>query len=34
MVVRARDGELSVSQEPLDDLPDDLRALFEEKASS
>ena len=34
MVVRARDGEVSVSQEPLDDLPDDLRALFEEKPSS
>jgi succinate dehydrogenase / fumarate reductase flavoprotein subunit len=34
MVVRGRDGEVSVSQEPLDDLPDDLRALFEEKPSS
>ena len=34
MVVRSRDGEVSVSREPLDDLPDDLRALFEEKPSS
>jgi succinate dehydrogenase / fumarate reductase flavoprotein subunit len=34
MVVRARDGKVSVSREPLDDLPDDLRALFEEKPSS
>jgi succinate dehydrogenase / fumarate reductase, flavoprotein subunit len=34
MVVRARDGEVSVSREPLDDLPDDLQALFEEKPSS
>jgi succinate dehydrogenase / fumarate reductase flavoprotein subunit len=34
MVVRDRDGEVSVSREPLDDLPDDLRALFEEKPSS
>jgi succinate dehydrogenase / fumarate reductase, flavoprotein subunit len=34
MVVRARDGEVSVSREPLDDLPDDLSALFEEKPSS
>jgi succinate dehydrogenase / fumarate reductase flavoprotein subunit len=32
MVVRARDGEVSVAREPLDDLPDDLRALFEEKS--
>jgi succinate dehydrogenase / fumarate reductase, flavoprotein subunit len=34
MMVRARDGEVSVSREPLDDLPDDLQALFEEKPSS
>jgi len=34
MVVRASDGEVSVHREPLDDLPDDLRALFEEKTSS
>jgi succinate dehydrogenase / fumarate reductase flavoprotein subunit len=34
MVVRASDGEVSVRREPLDDLPDDLRALFEEKTSS
>jgi succinate dehydrogenase / fumarate reductase flavoprotein subunit len=34
MVVRAGDGEVSVHREPLDDLPDDLRALFEEKTSS
>ena len=34
MVVRAGDGEVSVRREPLDDLPDDLRALFEEKTSS
>jgi succinate dehydrogenase / fumarate reductase, flavoprotein subunit len=32
MVVRAREGKVSVSREPLDDLPDDLRALFEEKS--
>jgi succinate dehydrogenase / fumarate reductase flavoprotein subunit len=32
MVVRARDGEVAVSREPLDDLPDDLRQLFEEKS--
>jgi hypothetical protein len=31
-VIRARDGEVSVAREPLDDLPDDLRALFEEKS--
>jgi succinate dehydrogenase / fumarate reductase flavoprotein subunit len=34
MVVRARDGEVSVTREPLDDLPDDLRALFEETTRS
>ena len=34
MVVRASDGEVSVRREPLEDLPDDLRALFEEKTSS
>jgi hypothetical protein len=34
MVVRADDGEVSVRREPLDDLPDDLRVLFEEKTSS
>ena len=31
MVVRSRDGKVTVSREPLDDLPDDLRELFEEK---
>ena len=30
-VVRSRDGKVNVSREPLDDLPDDLRQLFEEK---
>src|SRR5215204_2195770 len=34
MVVRADDGEVSVRREPLDDLPDDLRVLFEAKTSS
>jgi succinate dehydrogenase / fumarate reductase flavoprotein subunit len=34
MVVRDHDGEVSVTREPLDDLPDDLSALFEEKPSS
>ena len=34
MVVRSRDGKVTVSREPLDDLPDDLRQLFEEKPSS
>jgi succinate dehydrogenase / fumarate reductase flavoprotein subunit len=31
IVVRSRDGKVNVSREPLDDLPDDLRQLFEEK---
>ncbi|MFL6190416.1 MAG: fumarate reductase/succinate dehydrogenase flavoprotein subunit, partial [Actinomycetes bacterium] len=31
MVVRSRDGKVTVSREPLDDMPDDLRELFEEK---
>jgi succinate dehydrogenase / fumarate reductase flavoprotein subunit len=34
MVVRARDGKMSVSREPLDEMPKDLRSLFEEKPSS
>jgi succinate dehydrogenase / fumarate reductase flavoprotein subunit len=34
MVVRSRDDKVTVSREPLDDLPDDLRQLFEEKSSS
>jgi succinate dehydrogenase / fumarate reductase flavoprotein subunit len=31
VVVRLRDGEPAVAREPLDDLPDDLKQLFEEK---
>jgi succinate dehydrogenase / fumarate reductase, flavoprotein subunit len=31
IVVRSRDGEVSVSREPLDEMPDDLNELFEEK---
>jgi succinate dehydrogenase / fumarate reductase flavoprotein subunit len=31
MVVRARDGKVTVSREPLDEMPDDLQELFEEK---
>jgi succinate dehydrogenase / fumarate reductase flavoprotein subunit len=34
MVVRARDGKVSVSKEPLDQMPDELQTLFEEKPSS
>jgi succinate dehydrogenase / fumarate reductase flavoprotein subunit len=34
MVVRASDGEVTVSKEPLDQMPDDLQELFEEKPSS
>jgi len=30
VVVRRRDGELTVSREALDDMPDDLKQLFEE----
>jgi succinate dehydrogenase / fumarate reductase flavoprotein subunit len=31
VVVRMRDGQLSVSQEPLPEMPPELRGLFEEK---
>jgi hypothetical protein len=31
MVVRSREGKVTVSREPLDDMPDDLQELFEEK---
>ncbi|MGH9004038.1 MAG: FAD-binding protein, partial [Acidimicrobiia bacterium] len=34
MVVRSRDGKASVSREPLDEMPDDLSELFEEKPRS
>jgi succinate dehydrogenase / fumarate reductase, flavoprotein subunit len=34
VVVRLRDGEPAVAREPLDDLPDDLKQLFEEKPRS
>ncbi|HJW35045.1 MAG TPA: FAD-binding protein, partial [Actinomycetes bacterium] len=34
MVVRSRDGKVSVSREPLDEMPDDLSELFEEKPRS
>ncbi len=30
VVVRARDGELTLSDEPLPEMPDELKALFEE----
>jgi succinate dehydrogenase / fumarate reductase flavoprotein subunit len=30
VVVRSRDGELTVSREALDEMPDDLKQLFEE----
>jgi succinate dehydrogenase / fumarate reductase, flavoprotein subunit len=30
VVVRRHDGELTVSREALDDMPDDLKQLFEE----
>jgi succinate dehydrogenase / fumarate reductase flavoprotein subunit len=32
MVVRQRDGEISVTPEPLPEMPPELRALFEEKS--
>jgi len=31
VVVRARDGGLAVTREPLEEMPDDLKQLFEEK---
>jgi succinate dehydrogenase / fumarate reductase flavoprotein subunit len=31
VVVRQRDGELIVAREPLEEMPDDLKRLFEEK---
>jgi len=31
VVVRALDGRLAVTREPLDEMPDDLKQLFEEK---
>jgi hypothetical protein len=31
MVIRLRDGETSVTAEPLPEMPPELRALFEEK---
>jgi succinate dehydrogenase / fumarate reductase flavoprotein subunit len=31
VVVRQRDGELTVAREPLEEMPDDLKQLFEEK---
>ena len=34
MVVRSRDGKVTVSREPLDDMPEDLKQLFEEKPRS
>ena len=34
MVLRSRDGKVSVSREPLDEMPDDLSELFEEKPRS
>jgi succinate dehydrogenase / fumarate reductase, flavoprotein subunit len=34
VVLRRRDGELTVAREPLEEMPDDLRALFEEKPRS
>ncbi|HWD47520.1 MAG TPA: FAD-binding protein, partial [Actinomycetota bacterium] len=34
VVIRGKDGEVSVSKEPLDQMPDDLRELFEEKPRS
>ena len=30
VVLRERDGELVVAREPLDEMPDDLKQLFEE----
>jgi succinate dehydrogenase / fumarate reductase flavoprotein subunit len=34
MVVRSRDGKVTVSREPLDEMPEDLQTLFEEKPRS
>jgi succinate dehydrogenase / fumarate reductase, flavoprotein subunit len=34
VVVRLRDGRPEVAREPLDDLPEDLKELFEEKPAS
>jgi succinate dehydrogenase / fumarate reductase, flavoprotein subunit len=34
VVLRRRDGELTVAREPLEEMPDHLRALFEEKPRS
>jgi hypothetical protein len=34
MVARSRDGKVTVSREPLDEMPDDLQTLFEEKPRS
>ena len=31
MVVRERDGKVTVSREPMDEMPADLQELFEEK---
>jgi succinate dehydrogenase / fumarate reductase flavoprotein subunit len=31
VVIRSRDGRLEVAREPLEEMPDDLRRLFEEK---
>jgi succinate dehydrogenase / fumarate reductase flavoprotein subunit len=31
IVVRRKDGELSLSEEPLPEMPDELKALLEEK---
>jgi succinate dehydrogenase / fumarate reductase flavoprotein subunit len=31
IIVRRKDGEMSLSQEPLPEMPDDLKALLEEK---
>jgi succinate dehydrogenase / fumarate reductase flavoprotein subunit len=34
VVVSARDGEVQVRREPLEEMPEDLQTLFEEKPSS
>jgi succinate dehydrogenase / fumarate reductase flavoprotein subunit len=34
MVVRTRDGKVTVSREPLNEMPEDLQELFEEKPRS
>ena len=31
MVIRQRDGELALDREPLAEMPDDLKQLFEEQ---